>query len=393
MKFEPSCSYAKIDQSALDGGTAVAWISSELEDTCWDKFLQETPLGQFQQSTIWAWAKHPEGWKPVRVLVTVEGEIVAGFQILWQSSWRGRMGYVSKGPVVLPGRHGLAEYATALLQRVAREERFRALVVQPPDLCVQTSERLARSGFMPDMLAKVNDATWILDLGDGFQAVEQRMSAVKRKVARQAVNRGVSIREGARRDLGTFFELMLSTCRRQGVEPSPRAMSSLLALWDAAEPVGCIRLFFAEYEAKPLAGLLCITFGKTFTLWKKGWTSTEGHRHPNDLAHYEALKWASLSGYRFGDFTAFDKQMAIAMLSGKALSPEQERTRHMFSARFGGSPRLLPEARVYFPNPLIRLAYRVFFYKKIRQAEEECKLGRGLVNDWDGLKLAGAQKH
>src|ERR1019366_2785129 len=152
----------------------------------------------------------------------VEDEIVAGFQILWQSSWRGRTGYVSKGPVVLPGYSGLAEYATALLQKLSREERLRALVVQPPDLCVQMSEALACNGFMQEMSAKVNDATWILDLGDGFDAVEQRMSAVKRRVARQAVKLGVSIREGDRRDLGPFFELMLSTCRRQGVEPNPR---------------------------------------------------------------------------------------------------------------------------------------------------------------------------
>jgi hypothetical protein len=377
MKFEPSGSYEKMDQRTLEGGTAVAWISREAEDLCWDKFLQETPLGQFQQSTMWARAKHSEGWKPVRVVVTMEEEIVAGFQILWQSLWHVRMGYVSKGPVVWPGHHGLAEYATALLQKLSREERLRALVVQPPDLCVQMSEALACNGFMQDMSAKVIDATWILDLGDGFDAVEQRMRTEKRRVARQAVKLGVSIREGDRRDLGTFFELMLSTCRRQGVKPNPRDVSSLLALWDAAEPGGCILLFFAEYEAKPLAGLLCIPFGNRFTLWKKGWSSTEGHRHPNDLAHYEALKWACLSGYRFGDFAAFDKQMAVAILSGKELSPEQERTRHIFNAHFGGRPRLLPAARVYFPNPLIRTAYRVFFHKKLRQAEEECKLGRG----------------
>jgi peptidoglycan pentaglycine glycine transferase (the first glycine) len=393
VKFEPSCSYEKIDQSTVGGGTAVAWISREPEDTCWDKFLQETPLGQFQQSTIWARAKHPAGWKPVRLLVTVEDEIVAGFQILWQSSWRGRMGYVSKGPVVLPGHHGLAEYATALLQKVAREERFRALVVQPPDLCVQTSERLARSGFMLDVLAKVNDATWMVDLRDGFEAVEQRMSKETRKKVKQAVSRGLRIREGGRQDLEAFFGLMLSTCRRQRVDPNPPDVRHLLALWDAAHPAGCIRLFFAEYEGKPLTGQIYIAFGKTVALWKKGWTCTESQRRPNDLSMYEALKWASRGGYQFCDFSAFGKQMAIAMLSGEPLSPEQERSRHMFHVRFGGSPRLLPEARVYFPNPLIRSAYRVLFYKKIRQAEEECKLGRGLVNNWDGLKLARARKH
>jgi hypothetical protein len=160
-------------------------------------------------------------------------------------------------------------------------------------------------------------------------------------------------------------------------------LNSLLALWDAAEPTGCVRLFFAEYETKPLAGLLCITFGKTFGLWKKGWTSTDAHLHANDLSNYEALKWASKNGYQFCDFSAFDKQIAFAMLGGEPLPPELKSSRHMFNVRFGGGPRLLPIARVYFPNPLIRSAYRVVFQKKIRQAEEECNLTAALVsNAW-----------
>ena len=393
MKFAPSSSYERLDQRTLGDQTAVAWISRDPEDACWDIFLQETPLGQYQQSTIWARAKHPEGWKPVRVVVTVEGQILAGFQILWQSSWRGRMGYVSKGPVVSPGHHGLADYSTALLQRVAREERLRALVVQPPDLCPQTSDSLTHSEFLPHLFAKINDATWILEVGDGFQAVEQRMSAVKRKFARQAVNRGMSVREGDRCDVGTFFELMLSTCRRLGVAPSPPDVSSLFALWDAAWPAGGIHLLFSEHEGKPLAALLCISFGKTFTLWKKGWTSTEGNLHPNDLVHYEALKLASRTGYQLCDFSAFDKQMGIAMLKGEPLSEEQEHSRHIFFTRFGGSPRLLPEAKVYFPNPLIRAAYRLFFHKKIRQAEKDYQLDRGLLPNWSELKLEEERRH
>lgn len=371
MNFVPPTHCEEFDQRTLAGGTAVAWISRELEDTCWDNFLQETPLGQFEQSTIWARAKQPEGWRPVRILVTVEDKVVAGFQILWQSSWRGRMGYVSKGPVVLPGYPGLAEYVTALLQALARKERMRALVVQPPDLCLQISGSLARRGFMLDVVAKVNDATWMVDLRDGFEAVQQQMSKQTRRKVKQAASRGLMIREGGRQDLEAFFGLMLSTCRRQAVAPNPPDVRYLLALWDAAHPAGCIRLFLAKYDSKPLAGLLCITFGQTFTLWKKGWTSTEDEFHPNYLTHHEALKWASQSGYRFADFSAFNKQMALAMLSGKALSSDQEHSRDVFNIRIGGMPRLLPEARIYFPNPLVRLAYLVMFCTKLRQAKRQ----------------------
>ncbi|HVB58578.1 MAG TPA: peptidoglycan bridge formation glycyltransferase FemA/FemB family protein [Candidatus Acidoferrales bacterium] len=165
MKLTASCSYQKIEQMKLGKGTAVALISRELEDAHWDKFLQETPLGQFQQSAIWARAKDAEGWHPVRVLMTMDEEIVGGFQLLWRSSWRGRIGYVSKGPVAPPGYPGLTEFATDLLQQLTQSEKLRGLVVQPPDLCGQMPASLAKSGFELNMLVGVNEATWIVDLG------------------------------------------------------------------------------------------------------------------------------------------------------------------------------------------------------------------------------------
>jgi hypothetical protein len=374
MKLAPSGSYEKIEQGSLGDRVVAAWISRRREDTYWDTFLQETPLGQFQQSTIWAQAKDTEGWKPLLVVLTVDGEIVGGFQILWHRSWRGRIGYVSKGPVVLLGYPGLAEYATELLQKLARRERLRALVIQPPDLCRQMSARLAGSGFLLDVLGGVNEATWIIDLRNGFEAVERGMGKETRAKARRAAGRGLRIREGGKQDLGTFFDLMRSTCRRQGVRPNPSDVRSLLALWDAAHLTACARLFFADYEGIPIAGHICVVFGHTVTFWKRGWNLTEGKRYPNDFLAYEGLKWASSSGYQFADFCAFDERMAVAMMRREPLTREQMRSRYLFITRLGGSPRLLPEARVYFPNPLFRLAYRLMFCKKIRQAEENCRL-------------------
>jgi hypothetical protein len=381
MKLAPSGSYEKIHQIKLREGTAVAWISRGLVDNHWDKFLQESPLGQFQQSAIWSQTKNTEGWNPVRVVLTVDEELVGGFQMLWRSSWRGRIGYVSKGPVVLPGFPELAEFATDLLQQLTHSERLRGLVVQPPDLCKQMAANLAMRGFDFNMLVGVNEATCIVDLGDGFEGIEQRMSKWTRKKIRQALNRGIRIREGEKKDVKTFFELMLSTCRRQGVEPAPGDERTILALWDAAQPTQGIRLTFAEHEGKPLAGLVCILFGQTVSFWKKGWTSSDGRLHPNEPLMQEMLKWSSSRGYRFADFCALDKEMAVAMVSGEPLSPEQESSRHMFNVRLGGRPRLLPESKVYFPDPGIRLAYRVIYRKKMRQEEKVARLRNLLKTD------------
>jgi CelD/BcsL family acetyltransferase involved in cellulose biosynthesis len=373
MKLPPSGKYAKVQEIKLRDGTASAWISREMDDAPWDKFLQQSPLGQFQQSAIWARVKEVEGWKPVRVVVTIDEEMVGGFQLLWRSSRPGRMGYVAKGPVVAPAHPGLADFATGLLTRLARSEKLRALIVQPPDLCGQMAAELATGGFDLETLEGVNDATWVVGLGDGFEAVERRMNGETRRKARRAAERGITIREGGRDDIQTFFDLMLSTCRRQEVSPSPPDVRSFFALWDAARLSGAARLTFAEWEGKPLAGQIDICFGQTVTQWKKGWSSSEAKRFPNDLLTHQALQWATANGFQFFDFAAFDRSMAIRMLNGEPLTPEQEKSRYIFLARMGGTPRLLPEAQIYLPNSVIRMAYRTLFRNKIRKAKAKSR--------------------
>jgi hypothetical protein len=179
----------------------------------------------------------------------------------------------------------------------------------------------------------------------------------------------VTVREGDGEELPAFFELMLSTCKRQQVQPNPPDMNHLAAFWNAAHPAGRTRLYFSEYEGNPLTGYLDIAFGKTLTQWKKGWNSTEGQRNPNDVSTHEALKWACANGYEFYDFCAFDKEMALAMIHGEPLSEEQQRSRYMFFTRFGGFPRLLPQSRVYFPSKLVRLAYRLRYKSRLDVAE------------------------
>jgi len=361
-----------------EGRPVIAWLSRGDVDPCWDRFLQETPLGQFQQSAMWARVKAVEGWTPLRLTITLDQRVVAGFQILWRSSWHVRIGYVSKGPVVLPGFPGLAEFTTDLLRRLTWTEKLRAIIVQPPDFCKQLPETLVAQSFQLNLVQSVNSCTWVIDATKGFTEVEQEISKWTRKKIKQSKNRGVTIREGSREDVSTFFRLMVSTCKRQNTKPAPANLQTLLALWDALQPEGGIRLTLAESQGKPLAGLVCIIFGQTVSFWKKGWTSSDGDKHPNELLMHEMLQWVCSNGYRYCDFCAFDRDMAIAMLNGIPFTADQERSRHVFNARLGGEPWFLPEAQIYFPNRVVRLVYGLVFGSKIRRAEKKAELNNQL---------------
>jgi hypothetical protein len=72
--------------------------------------------------------------------------------------------------------------------------------------------------------------------------------------------------------------------------------------------------------------------------------------------------------------------MAIAILNGTPLTADQERSRHVFNVRLGGEPKLLPEAQIYFPNPVMRLVYGLVFSSKIRRAEKRAQLNNHRSN-------------
>lgn len=354
FKFEPSCGYERLHDWVFEGQTASAWVTRGGKDSCWDNFLLQHPLGQFQQSTIWARLKELDGWKLVRVVLTLSDQIVGGFQILHRFRWWGGIGYISRGPVAPVQYPELVNFTAELVRKICENERLLALVVQPPDCCPLMAASLARRGFIPGMSLGVYRATLIFDLRAGFAPVYLRMARQTRRKIRQAVSRGIRIREGGRQDLEVFFDLMLSTCRRQRVEPNPPDVRHLFALWDAARPLECIRLFLAEYEGKPVCGITCIPFGKTFTLWKRGWDGTEAKRHPNDLITSEVLKIAAREGYDFCDYSEFDEQMALAVEEGEPLTAGQACSRHGFIAHFGGKPRFLAQVLLYLPNPYLR---------------------------------------
>ncbi|HEX4308667.1 MAG TPA: GNAT family N-acetyltransferase [Acidobacteriaceae bacterium] len=362
--WESAGAYRQFDEATIDGTQMTAWIGEEAADDLWDQFLEQNPAGQFQQSSMWAQAKASESWSCVRALVAGEDRLIGGFQLLWRSSRFGRIGYLSKGPVLERPENPadariLEQYAAGLLKEVARRNKLRVLIIQPPDLCDELSEPLKLAGLLPGTSAGVNDATWIVDVSDGFEAVERRMDRAFRKCLDRAERGNLRVREGERSDLAGFYELMLSSCRRQNVSPNPSHLRHLLALWDAAHPKGAIRLHVVEGDGGPVAGQLDVLFGKTLTLWKKGWNGEAKKLSPNDVCMYECIRWATRAGYSRCDFASFERKMAEAMVAGQTLTEEQTQSRYVNFFRTGGRPMLLPRAQVWLPNRVLRLGYRL----------------------------------
>jgi hypothetical protein len=350
--------YFHFHEVRVGGEVGAAWQGTDIEDEAWDVFLQRTPLGEYVQSSIWARAKSVDGWKCHRVLLTVNQEILGGFQLLWRSSRFGKIGYVSRGPVAKTEDEEITRALVDLMKKTSHHVGLRAMIVQPPGRSQSIEPLLSKAKFCPNGFLGIVTANLMVDVSDGWQTVEGRMRRTTRQQVRKAIRNGISIREGGEKDLGIFFDLMLQTCKRQRVRANPSSLDVLTALMRASEGREICRLTLAEYQGRSISGLFCIAFGEGVTLWKKGSLPEFLHLHPVEALYQDAMLWAHSKKYRYCDFAALDRRIAEALIKGATLSSEQRKGRDIFNLGFGGNAVLLPEAYLYFPNPLLAWGYR-----------------------------------
>lgn len=340
------------------GGAGEVRVSKTMEDDPWDAFLTVSPRGQFQQSPAWAQSKAGLGWHPWRVILVKDGAPRGGFQLLYRRSGYARVGYISKGPVVEQEDEPTWDTLLGCLKASMRRLWLGAVIVQPPDASVVEEAWLAKHRVVPERGMGIIDATLWFDLAGKPEDIMARMPGYNRTFVRQAVRRGVTVREGGMADLPKFYDLMLTTCQRQGTQPSPATLAELTCIWRAFDRHRRIRLTLAECQGDTLAALIAFGYGKRVTLWKKGWTSDDGNRRPNHLLYHETLEWAQAAGYSFCDFYSVRRDIAERLLRGEELLEEQARSRDRFHLGFGAKPVLLPQAWVCCAAWPFRVAYQ-----------------------------------
>ena len=333
-------------------------VSESVEDPMWDHFLEGTHLGQYQQSSRWARYKVSEGWNPLRYIYSAQEEVIGGLQILCKGTRFGRVGYIPKGPVFPDSGMKTIEHVVGRLVHLVRENNFSALIVQPPDECIQFPDILKKNGFLNGKSLGVIDSTLLIPTSRDFTEIEEGMTRYTRKAIRQSRKRGVSIREGNEQDLVTFFDLMANSSMRQGARaPNPSNVILFGKLWESFHQDGHCRLTIAEHEGTVLAGLFCLIYGDRLTLWKKGWSGRDPGLKPNAILYAEAISWAHRNGFAWCDFAGLSRDIAEHLTAGKPLTKAQTQSRDMFNIRFGGIPKLLPEAAIYIKSKVMRHAY------------------------------------
>jgi peptidoglycan pentaglycine glycine transferase (the first glycine) len=331
-------------------------LSEAPDDPDWDDFLERSPTGHHAQTSAWGRARAFIGWRPIRVVVSEDGRVVAGAQMVTRPMPAGgNVGFVCRGPVVREDRPDLARLVFDEVMATGRTSGVQYLVVQPPRGCDWMRAELTRLGFRYGAFDIDITATVRIDLGADLDDLFAGMSKKCREHVKLAERRGVTVRRGSETDLAIFNRLKDIQSARIGYRR--RSADYYSELWRALAPRGHIGLFVAEYEGEPVSAQLVIPFGDTCHHMERPWSGQHGNVKPNELLKWEVIKWAKSEGYRFTDLEGIDPPVAEAVLSGQAIPDDPRYSASRFKLKFGGETIVDPPSFDYVYDPLLRFAY------------------------------------
>jgi lipid II:glycine glycyltransferase (peptidoglycan interpeptide bridge formation enzyme) len=309
LDIDPTARHATaLRAPRLAGSYHLRIAGAEDDGSKWDAFLARTPRTPYQQSSSWAKVKAGQGWRSARVIVTRDGSVHGGAQLLYRSiTLAGAVGFVARGPVLASDDPALAAAATAGLERLAAACNVAYLIVQPyAERADVMAPQLLLNGYRaaPEVMTPHNTTTCLLDLSQGTEAILAAMRKSTRRSVRLAQRRGAMVCEGGAADLPVFHSLLATTSRRRGFAPPPASFFE--AAWATMAPAGMVRMAVAEVDDEPVSASLWVAFGDTVNCWRAGWSGEHGDRRPNVALDWAGIRWAAEQGLRWYDFQGDD---------------------------------------------------------------------------------------
>jgi len=335
-------------------------ITENEYDPEWDEFVQRNPAGFHEQTSIWGSVKRLEGWSVFRVKIKRNLNICAGFQILWKKkSIIGRIGYLSKGPLIDYPDPDLWNVIISQLKRTVRDYRIRALVIIPGFYPSGNKLSFDKKDFFPGTLLPVIDTSLHIDL---TKPEEYLLKSMRRSLRKDIKNQEkLKFREGNENDLAVFFELMVAACRRQGTPPNPPSYRYVKQLWRHFSPAGLIKLYIAENREtnEIITASMALIIRDVFIAWKIGWSGEYSGLNANSGIIWHMITKAKEAGYAIFDFVSVDYDSIMKIRKKEKLNKKILQSPTFFKSGFGGDIVRFPPAKIYIPGRILSGGYKL----------------------------------
>ncbi len=276
-------------------------------------FMEVHPKGHVLQSWEWGKVKEVTGWKPIRIVVEDNGEVVAAVSLLKRQlpAGLGSIFYSPRGPVLDMANK---EAWQALTKAVAEEGKKHKTVFWKVDPDIDKDFDIAGEWIDALESAGFKNAS----KGEGFEGVQPRyvfrMDISKdidtllaechqktRYNIRLARKKGVTIVTGAGKEcLPEFYNILTTTASRDKFLIRP--YSYFESFYDNLQPAGQAELFMAYHEGEAIAGTLAFRMGDK--AWYIYGASSNKKRNlmPNYLIQWTMIESAKEHGCTMYDF-------------------------------------------------------------------------------------------
>lgn len=327
---------------ATPGRAHAVWgeVSREAADPEWDRFVEGVAGGHHLQTGLWAQVKATQGWRPLRLCLRRDGQIVGGAQLLVRSLRVGAIAYCPRGPLL--GEDDPSQLGRLLdeLASLARRQRILYFKVQPPVGREDMEEILLERGFVAGDMQVAPMATVRVDLRRPAEEILAAMRSATRQKIGKAQRKGVTVREAGAAGLASFGRVLAATGRRQGFSPYPvDYYGEILRRFGDGQRAA---LLLAEYRGQALAGAVIVGYGDTAVYKMGGWSGEHPQVRPNELLHWHAIQWARDRGYAYYDLDGISPPTARALLAGQPPPESARGGTTFFKLGLGGEVALFP---------------------------------------------------
>jgi len=258
------------------------------------QFLQSFEWGEFQKEVsgiIWRIGAIDDG-----------GQLIASAKLVKKQLPMGRSYfYCGRGPIA-GDKKRVAEITNELfktIKELAAEEGAMFLRFEPIN-----EFQIVNYNYPISKTVDVQPSqTLILNLTKSEDEILQAMHQKTRYNIRLAEKKGVKITEAGAERFEEFWQLLTSTGDRDDFNLHGRSYYQAMLKMDNS----FIKLLFAEYQGKPLAGNLVVFFGDTATYIHGGSSNDNREVMAPYAMQWQTIKLAKRLGYKYYDFHGIDE--------------------------------------------------------------------------------------
>jgi len=292
------------------------------DPNAWDALISKLPQAHLLQTWEWGLSKQRNGWRPQAfVWERLDGEVEAAAMLLSRQArllpgLGIRVLYCPKGPSLDWGNLELVSKVFKDLEAYAREQKAVFLKIDPDVLLgtgIPGSEDEKPNPAGVAVEAVLNGRGWrfsqdqiqfrnsvFIDLSKDEETLLAAMKQKTRYNIRLAERKGVTVRLAQMAELPMLYSMYAATGVRDGFVVRHEAYYT--ELWERFMQSGMASGLIAEFEGKPIAGVMIFYFAGIARYMFGMSLEVKRELMPNYLLQWEAIKLAKSKGCHTYDF-------------------------------------------------------------------------------------------